>query len=218
MPRRQGSILDNLIEAPWWASVVLAVGLYVLLKFLVPLFASSDANFALKGIIQAVPQVAWLSFILLLATPLAAYRQWRERRLLDKQEDLATIPALTWRRFETLVAEAYRRQGYEVFRPSGNGPDGGVDLVLKKDGNTILVQCKQWRAWKVGVKVVRELYGVMTARHAQGAILVTSGIFTHDARTFAAGKPLDLVEGAQLAELIRSVQSAPAPPHRSAEL
>lgn len=80
MPRRQGSILDNLIEAPWWASVVLAVGLYVLLKFLVPLFASSDANFALKGIIQAAPQVAWLSFILLLVAPLAAYRQWRERR------------------------------------------------------------------------------------------------------------------------------------------
>jgi restriction system protein len=31
------------------------------------------------------------------------------------------------------------------------GPDGGVDLQLKKDGNRFLVQCKQWRTQKVGV-------------------------------------------------------------------
>ncbi len=43
----------------------------------------------------------------------------------------------------------------------------------------------------MGVKVVREVFGVMTARHAQGAIIVTSGIFTQDAKTFAAGKPIE---------------------------
>jgi restriction system protein len=43
----------------------------------------------------------------------------------------------------------------------GGGPDGGVDLVLRKPGGNgsekFLVQCKQWRALKVGVDVVREL-------------------------------------------------------------
>ena len=96
-------------------------------------------------------------------------------------------------------------------RPAGDGgPDGGVDLFLRKDGNTILVQCKQWKAWKVGVRVVRELLGVMTARKAEGGIIATSGVFTQDARRFAAGKPIDLVDGPQLAALIRTVQSAPA--------
>ena len=73
------------------------------------------------------------------------------------------------------------------------------------------MQCKQWKAWKVGVKVVREAYGVMTARHANSAIIVTSGVFTQEARTFAIGKPIDLIEGHQLAELIHSVQINPSP-------
>lgn len=105
----------------------------------------------------------------------------------------------------------YRRQGYAVSRPAGNGPDGGVDLILKKDGNSLLVQCKQWKAWKVGVKVVRELYGVMMDGKADGAIVVTSGIFTQEARAFEEGKPIDLVERQQLAALIRGVQAMPSP-------
>ncbi len=131
-----------------------------------------------------------VALVLLIPAPVAALRQWRERRLLDSQEGLATIRTLSWQRFETLVGEAYRRQGYAVSRATGDGgPDGGVDLVLKKDGSTVLVQCKQWKAWKVGVSVVREVFGVLTARKAQRAIIVTSGVFTQDARAFAAGKP-----------------------------
>ena len=41
----------------------------------------------------------------------------------------------------------------------GQGADGGIDLVLRKGSERFLVQCKQWRAYKVGVNVVRELYG-----------------------------------------------------------
>ncbi len=147
-----------------------------------------------------------LALVLLLPAPLAAYRQWRERKLLEGQKDLSSIRSLSWLRFETVVGEAYRRQGYAVTRSGGNGPDGGVDLVLRKGGNTLLVQCKQWKNWKVGVNVVREIYGVMTAEHASGAIVITSGIFTQEAKSFAAGKPIDLVEGQQLADLIRAVQ------------
>jgi restriction system protein len=151
-----------------------------------------------------------VALFLLIPAPIAAFRQWGEGRLLDKQKDLATIRALSWRRFETLVGEAYRRQGYAVHGDTADGPDGGVDLTLKKDGNVILVQCKQWKALKVGVNLIREMYGVMTAMHAHGAIVITSGLFTHEAKNFAAGKPIDLVEGQQLAELIGLVQGSPA--------
>jgi restriction system protein len=33
----------------------------------------------------------------------------------------------------------------------------GVDLALTKGTEKFLVQCKQWKAYKVGVDVVREL-------------------------------------------------------------
>ena len=69
-----------------------------------------------------------------------------------------------------------------------------------------MVQCKHWKTQKVDVRIVREMYGVMTAEHASGAIIITTGLFTQDARTFAEDKPIDLVEGYQLAGLIGSEQ------------
>ncbi|MFI5339392.1 MAG: restriction endonuclease, partial [Candidatus Methylomirabilales bacterium] len=187
----------------------------LLLRFVVPLFipagSVTSSTFALKAILGIGSVAApFIALVLLLPAPLAAFRQYRKRRLLDKQKDLGSIRSLSWRRFETLVGEAYRRQGYAVSGNASDCPDGGVDLVLKRDGSTLLVQCKQWKAWKVGVKVVREILGVMTDRHADGAIIVTSGLFTQEARSFAAGKPIELIEGQQLAELVLSVQDGPA--------
>jgi restriction system protein len=218
MGRRKGTILDDLTGARWWVSIIVATGLFLFLKFIVPALIPANSNFSMQVVGRAAPQIAWLCLVLLIAAPLAAYRQWRGWRLLNSQTDLASIRSLSWRRFETLVGEAYRRQGYAVSGNATDGPDGGVDLVLKKDGTTLLVQCKQWRAWKVGVKVVREVFGVMADRHADGAIIVTSGHFTLEAGSFAAGKPIELIEGQQLAELVLSVRDGPAAtaPHAGA--
>ncbi len=215
MSRRRESILDDLVRCPWWVSVLLSVTAFIGLRFVLPLFIPAgpvtSSNYAAKGLLGGVSTAApFIALFLLIPAPIAAFRQWHERRLLEKQDGLASIRALSWARFETLVAEAYRRQGYTVSRPSTNGPDGGVDLALRKDGNTLLVQCKQWKTWKVGVKVIREMYGVLTDRKAHGVIIVTSGMFTQEARTFAEGKPIDLVEGQQLAALIRTAQGVPS--------
>jgi len=62
------------------------------------------------------------------------------------------------------------------------GPDGGVDLVARKDGEKHLIQCKHWKAQKVGVQVVRELLGVLYRSGAVGGQIVTTGEFTKAAR------------------------------------
>ena len=41
----------------------------------------------------------------------------------------------------------------------------GCLLDVPDAPDTLLVQCKHWKAWKVGVKVVREVFGVMTDSH-----------------------------------------------------
>jgi restriction system protein len=114
---------------------------------------------------------------------------------------------MTWTELESLVAEAYRCRGYAVLETGRRGPDGGVDLVVERDGKH-LVQCKHWKAYRVGVKEVHELFGLVAGEPADGGILVTSGDFTQEARAFAAGKSLQLIDGAQLMELVRSVQVA----------
>jgi restriction system protein len=75
---------------------------------------------------------------------------------------------MSWREFEQLVGEAFRQRGYQISENSGGGPDGGVDLVLRKGSEKWLVQCKQWRATQVGVVIVRELYGLIAAEGATG--------------------------------------------------
>jgi HJR/Mrr/RecB family endonuclease len=60
--------------------------------------------------------------------------------------------------FESYIGELFREQGYFVME-TDEGPDNGVDLVLKKDGEKTYVQCKHWKANSVGVEKVRELLG-----------------------------------------------------------
>jgi restriction system protein len=132
-------------------------------------------------------------------------------RLIDKQTGLESLRQTPWKQFEFLVAEAFRRQGYGVEFSLNRGADGGVDLVLRKDGRTSLVQCKRWKVFSVGPSVVREMFGLMTAEKAHEAVIVTTGRFTAEAQSFASGKPIRLIEGPQLLALVQSVQTGPHP-------
>lgn len=118
------------------------------------------------------------------------------------------LDGMTWREFELLVGEAFRLQGYQVTELGGAGPDGGVDLILVKGTEKFLVQCKQWKAFKVGVTAVRELYGVMAAKGAAGGFVVTSGRFTDDATEFAKGRNIRLIDGPILHGLIKQASNA----------
>lgn len=100
---------------------------------------------------------------------------------------------MTYREFELAMADAFRAGGYAV-TVTPDGADGGVDLVLNRPVELILVQCKHWKVLKVGVKVVRELYGVMAAQGATGGIVATSGRFTQEARGFAASVNVQLLD------------------------
>ena len=113
-------------------------------------------------------------------------------------EHVRGVADLSWQEFELVIGEFYRRQGYAVTVCSGDGADGGIDLRLERGGDLVLVQCKHWKVYKVSAPAVRELFGVMVAENATRAILVTTGKFTRDARDFAEGKALELIEGAEL--------------------
>ena len=109
-----------------------------------------------------------------------------------------TLDGINWQQFEQVVGEAIRRQGFTVTETGGNSPDGGIDLILHKDREKHLVQCKQWRSLKVGVAVIREFFGVMAAEGAVGGFVVTSGAFTSEAKAFPSGRNIKLIEGDEL--------------------
>jgi restriction system protein len=121
------------------------------------------------------------------------------------------IASMSWRDFERLVGETFRRQGFKVTGFGGNAPDGGADLGLSKNGQRFLVQCKHWRKRQVGVTVVRELNGVIAAQRAHGGFVVTGGQFTREAREFADSCAITLIDGPALDRLMGNPGRLPVP-------
>jgi len=153
MPKRT-SLLDDQIALPWWFSVVLAAVVYFGLKFYLPTVEFQSPAF--QGLGKVFPSMAGMfAGIFIFTAAISAYHAWRRGELLDRQTSVKSIKAVSWKEFEYLVSEAYRRQAYSVQENTGGGADGGVDLVLRRDGERILVQCKNWKSSKVGASTVR---------------------------------------------------------------
>ena len=107
-------------------------------------------------------------------------------------EMLQNNPKMLWqlppRKFEEIIADILDKQGYSVTLTPASG-DGGFDMfAAKRDGLgqfLYLVECKRYvPPNKVGVEIVRSLYGVLQAKKATAGAIVTSSFFTKGAEEF----------------------------------
>ena len=114
---------------------------------------------------------------------------------------------IEWRRFELVIEALFAQAGFET-RSQPSGADGGVDIWLHSralGGRLVsLVQCKHWTSWKVGVKPVHELRGVMAAHRIARGQFVTTSRYTAEARLFARDNGIMLHDARSLLELIAS--------------
>jgi restriction system protein len=184
------------------------VGGFILFAFGAPAFLTGGPIFGEVG--SAFRPLAWFWFgMCSFAAAMSALRSFLVRRKFDLGlKNLESIQNLSWQQFEVMIGEAFRRKGYTVVKNGGGGADGGIDLALHKDNKKFYVQCKQWKVYTVGVKPVRELYGVMTASGADGGFFVTSGSYTKDAIEFGRNTPIELIDGPALNKLIATVRNA----------
>ncbi|TAN32185.1 hypothetical protein EPN29_08340 [bacterium] len=149
-----------------------------------------------------------LAGLVLAYTIVGVLRRFIDRRTFDSTDDPAR---LTWRQFERLIAEFYRRKGATVVPRGGPMADGGVDVNLTyATGERLIVQCKHWKNRHVGVQPLRELWGVLDDEKADAAIFVTSGSFTVEAVAFALDKRLELIDGPKLRGMIAEVRRTQA--------
>lgn len=122
--------------------------------------------------------------------------------LLENTKTLQALRQLSWQDFERMVGQVYSKHGWRVEETGLGGADGGVDLLLRSGAQKIIVQCKHYKTTAVGAPVVREMYGLMMHHNATGVKIVCIGRFTKAAHAFAVGKPIDLVDGESLVELV----------------
>lgn len=111
-----------------------------------------------------------------------------DRILNELYNKPADLYQLSSRRFEELVAEIFIRKGYDVeLTPATR--DGGKDIyaVSKNDFGSFLyiVECKKYSPTrKVGVNVLRDLYGVLSKERATYGIAVTTSYFSKPAKDY----------------------------------
>ena len=127
-------------------------------------------------------------------------------RLLQSGHSLDAIRSLSWRDFERVVAAAFTQKGWSAELVGQQGPDGGLDLVLRRGKQVAIVQCKQ-RRYLYGAYVeerdIREFVGVIAARKMMKGFFVTSGVFTPQATEFAEKVPqLELIAGDDLLAMV----------------
>jgi len=120
----------------------------------------------------------------------------RRRDLKRAASEMAVVDQMSGVEFEEFVASQLRTRGWGVTRTASTG-DYGVDLIAKKDGNRMAVQCKRL-ARAVGIAAVQQV--VSGARHhgCNQAVVVTNQGFTTAARQLATTHRCRLVGREQL--------------------
>jgi len=114
---------------------------------------------------------------------------------------------LEWRRMEELCAAYFEELGFKT-GITHDRDDGGVDINLYAAGAdraSILVHCRAWDAYPIGIKTVRELRAAMTSANVAEGVLVTAGKFTPEAAGFAAKENIQLIDGASLLEKLAAL-------------
>jgi restriction system protein len=213
--RKQQSLFEEFAEPFQHLPAPVGIGVaavLVLAGWFATLFHTTSLVATL--LLMFAPWFMWLlALAVVISTLGGAFRRVSDGRRFDRTEDVQELDPY---QFERYIGEYYRRRGWLVTQRGGRGGDGGVDLVIEDRDERLIVQCKHWKAWKVGVQPLRELWGIVAHERATGAIFVTSGRYTNEACAFAEGKDLSLIDGDRLKQMISEVRGAaatvPSPP------
>jgi restriction system protein len=116
----------------------------------------------------------------------------------------AVFAAIEWRRFEAVCEALFAQAGFRTESQS-HGADGGVDIWLYSAnavGPVAIAQCKHWTKKPVGVKDMREFFGVMASHQLKRGTYATTSNYTEEAMKFAKANGINALDGAALLKLI----------------
>ena len=127
-----------------------------------------------------------------------------ESDALSQLDQRPNLMDLTPTEFEALIQNLFTKMGLEA-RQTRPSRDGGVDCVAWDPrpifGGKVVIQAKRYKN-TVGVSAVRDLFGTLQNEGASKGILVTTSGYGQASFDFAQGKPIELLDGANLLYLL----------------
>ena len=199
-PQKRGhdSLLERIVAAlPRWA-VLPFIGAVAGLVYLAGVAWHLHDTLVLQLVVVSVGVMAVVA--------LASLREKaRSKRLLVSIRRIEDLRAMSPGAFEELVLSAYRACGWPGSLTQ-RGADGGVDVILQRDGERIFVQCKRFKEKVVRVDAIRSLKGVMAGEGVARGIFVSSGRYTSEALQAASSYGIETIDGFALLDLVREAR------------
>ncbi len=181
------SLFAILLRSPWWISLAIAVAFGLASKALLP------AQYFVFGALGGLPFVV--------IGVIAAWKQFNTPSAAHVEGTLTQLEALSWRDFAAAVEQGFVREGYAVRRLHG----AAADFVLVKAGHTTLLGCKRWKAAHLGIEPFQGLQAALAPHEADSALYISNGQVTDKARQFAAEHQIRVMQGTELAQLLKPV-------------
>jgi hypothetical protein len=135
------------------------------------------------------------------ALELASAGKRKRRRFREQDQIMAAVRKLSWEGYCSLIADIFRREGYDVF--VGEGADGDViDMEVVRGPERMLVSVQLRGMNEIDAAPVTEMIQVAARNGADGAFVISDGSFGPDAWSYAGGQPVVLIDGAALLGLV----------------
>ena len=190
------------------AALLLGAAIYATVGLVLPLSMGAHDFALIRWNVLGVV----LGWLVTVAWVFSQVQAANRRHLLEWTTNLRLLSA---QEFEWIVGEVLRREGWDVEETGREAAaDGNVDLRIRRGGKELLVQCKRWQSWLVGVDEIRKLGGTLMREGLRGedGVFVTLSCFTEPAIAEAAKLGVRLVDNQELVRRIENVRaSEPCP-------
>lgn len=122
-----------------------------------------------------------------------------------KSVGLSEVQTIHWREFEYFVADLFTELGYKA-QVAQQTVDGDKDIILKKGRLKAIVECKRYKENNnISVKLIRQFHSVIMDTHSDRGYFVTTSDFTKEAYRYVEDKPIELINGENLMDLIQGI-------------
>ena len=112
------------------------------------------------------------------------------------------LSRISWQDFEILVANRYRRHGWEVSHCGEGRAEREVDLRMRRHGDVALVQCRHESFLRLNARTVERLLATAAEEGASQVIVITSGEVPEPVRLLAESAGATIIEGEAVREML----------------
>lgn len=119
-------------------------------------------------------------------------------------EEADWIRRLGWLQFEQLVDSHFTHRGLRTVLLRGLPGCPPRTAMIDGAGAVQVIHCTEWKSEEIGYEIVNAFVNELSARSAQGGVLLTFGRLTRGALTLAADKNIEVVSGIKLTRMLRA--------------